>query len=499
MISVRGIAIRRGMRRAAVWAGGAALIAGCAAVGPDYRAPEHPAQAGFVNAGEPAFETGRINVEWWKQFNEPMLNRLMEAALAGSPDLRVATARLREARGLLVETRFDRYPTVTSSAAYTNERRSRVTVPSGADRDLDLYSVGFDAAWELDFFGRVRREVEARGADLESAEASRRDVAVSLVAEVARNYFELRGSQKRLEVALQNASNQLQTLNLTEVLLDGGRGNALDVARAEAQYDATLATIPPLQTAVKNAMHRIAVLTGRAPTAWASELDNPSPMPALPSVIAIDTPADLLRRRPDIRAAERNLAAATARIGVAVADLFPRVTLFGGLGLEAGSLSSLGNGGAGTWSIGPSIVWLAAFDLGRVRARIEQAQARSVGTLATYERTVLAALEDTENALVSFSRERIRQERLAKRERASTRAAELSRIRFQEGVASFIDVLDAERVKLEAQDQLVVSETASATALVALYKALGGGWEADETDGARASSADSLAPAGADR
>jgi multidrug efflux system outer membrane protein len=279
-------------------------------------------------------------------------------------------------------------------------------------------------------------------------------------------------------VATANAENQAQTLDLTNILLEGGRGNALDVARAEAQLNSTLATIPPLQTQTKRAIHRLSVLTGQLPGALSDQLLIATPIPQLPDVIGVETPADLLRRRPDIRVAERNLAAFTAGIGVAVADLFPRVTLLGSAGVAAMSGSDLFNDQATFYSIGPSIVWLAAFDLGRVRARIEQAEARTGSAFAQYERTVLAAFEEVETASVTFGRERIRYDRLLKAEQASTEAAELARLRYREGVASFLEVLDAERVQLAAQDQLVISEISAATALAALYKALGGGWQA---------------------
>jgi multidrug efflux system outer membrane protein len=354
--------------------------------------------------------------------------------------------------------------------------RAEVILP-GAERTVELYDAGFDAFWEIDFFGRVRRLIEASEAEAQSFEATRRDVAVTLIGEVARNYLELRGAQQRLEVARANAVNQEQTLKLTNILLDGGRGTAFDVARAEAQFNTTLATMPPLEAQIKRSLHTLAVLTGRPPGAVNGELASVAPIPALAHTIGIETPGELLRRRPDIRAAERRLAAFTAGIGVAVADLFPRVTLIGTAGVTATSGSNLVRDDAAFYSIGPSIIWLAAFDIGRVRARIDQAEARADQAFAQYERTVLAALEEVESALVTFGRERVRYANLRQSELASTEAAELARLRFREGVATFLEVLDAERVQLAAQDELVVSETRVATALAAVYKALGGGWE----------------------
>ena len=235
------------------------------------------------------------------------MNQLVELALANNHDLRVATARMREARALRSETTFDRYPTVTAQTSYTRERVSEALAPT-SDRDIELYDAGFDATWELDFFGRVRRSIEASSAQVEAAEASRQDVIVSLLAEVARNYFELRGTQNRLAVARQNAENQRQTLDLTIALLEGGRGTELDTSRAEAQLTSTLASIPPLETAIKRAIYRLGVLIGQQPTALDAELSAPLPLPTLPTLVALGRPEDLLRRRPDIRVTERNLA-----------------------------------------------------------------------------------------------------------------------------------------------------------------------------------------------
>jgi multidrug efflux system outer membrane protein len=341
---------------------------------------------------------------------------------------------------------------------------------------VESFLVGFDASWELDFFGRVRRSIEASAADVGTAEASRRDVIVSLMAELARNYFELRGAQNQLAVARQNADNQQQTLDLTIALLNAGRGTELDVSRAEAQLNFTLAIIPSLETTMQQAAHRLGVLIGQEPTVLVSELTVPLPLPALPAMVAIGQPADLLRRRPDIRVAERALAAATARVGVATADLYPRVTVLGGVGLQAGSVVDLFSSGSTTFSIGPNIFW-AAFDLGRVRERINAADARTEAALAQYEQRVLLALEETENALVDFNRQQERRDLLATSARASAKAADLARLRYQSGVTDFLTVLDAQRTVLAAQDRLAESETRTATALIAVYKALGGGWE----------------------
>jgi len=451
------------------------LFAGCA-VGPNYQEPRMNVSASFANQDRPGLSTQDAEVSWWRGFNDEKLNRLVDLALAGNHDLRVATARLREARALWSEAEFDRFPTVTAQGSYARQRSSEVLAPGVRDRDLDLYHVGFDATWELDFFGRVRRSIEAVSADVDAQEASRRDVIVSLLSEVARNYLELRGAQSQLEVARRNAENQRETLNLTFAVLEGGRGTELDTSRAQAQLNSTLATIPPLETRIKSAIYRLGVLTGQQPTALEQELSQALPVPELPKIVALGQPEDLMRRRPDIRIAERSLAAATARIGVAVADLFPRVTFVGSIALEAGSFSSLGSRGSDTFSFGPRIFW-AAFDLGRVRARIRQADARAEAALAQYEQRVLTALEETENALVNFGRQQMRRDFLKESAQASEKATALARLRYQYGVSDFLTVLDAERTLLQAQDQLAQSETTTGTALVAVYKALGGGWQ----------------------
>jgi multidrug efflux system outer membrane protein len=450
-------------------------------VGSDYKEPKTQVPDTFANQAQQDLSADGIEIAWWTGFNDENLDRLIRLALLGNYDLRIATARLREARALRKEAGFDRYPTVTSQASYTRERLSEKVQPGSmsGDNDFDLYDAGFDSFWELDFFGRVRRNVEAFSAEVGAAEAARRDVIVSLLAEVARNYFELRGAQHRLYVARQNAENQRQTLKLTIALLESGRGTELDTSRAEAQLNSTLATIPPLETAIKQAIYRLSVLIGEQPTALESELSKPLPLPSLPKLIKVGKPEDLLRRRPDIRVAERNLAAATARIGVATADLFPRITFIGSIALEADSLSGLGDIGSATFfSFGPRIFW-AAFDLGRVRAQIKAADARAEAALAQYEQIVLTALEEVENALVDFGNQQRRFESLRVSAQASEKAVNLARLRYQYGVADFLTVLDAERTLLQAQDQLAQGETATATSLVAVYKALGGGWEVE--------------------
>jgi len=330
----------------------------------------------------------------------------------------------------------------------------------------------------------VRRGLEASTAQLQSAEASVYATQVSVTAEVARNYFELRGAQQQLEVARRNSENQGETVRITTARLDAGRGTQLDASRAQAQLSATLATIPDLESAVTRSMLRLGVLTGQQPEAVLPQLSAVRALPTLPVAHDIGTPELLLRRRPDIRVAERNLAASTAEIGVAVGDLFPRITFLGHWGYDAVNSSALGNAGSETFSFGPSISW-AAFDLGRVRQKIAQREAAADGALAKYEQTVLQALEETDASLTAYSKAIVKQQHLQTSANASLEAAKLARARYENGVADFLQVLDAERTALAAEDQLARSETQTATALLATYKALGGGFRPLTTTAAR--------------
>jgi outer membrane protein, multidrug efflux system len=453
---------------------GALWLASCA-VGPNYRTPEVPVAQKFEGAN-PTYSESDAVASFWTQFSDDTLNGLINDALLANHDLRIALARFTEARAARGESKFDLAPTITAGGGYTEQKYARDQGAAVFGGTTKLYDAGFDAVWELDFFGQIRRNIEARTAEAQSAEAALRDAQVVITAEVARTYFELRGQQSQLDVARRNVENQRSTLNLTNARLDAGRGTELDSSRAQAQLSSTLATIGPLEAAVARSIHRLSVLTGREPTALTTPLSSVQALPALPQVIAVGNPADLLRRRPDIQASERALAADTARIGVAVADLFPHVTFVGSVGYAAADTSAVGDGGTGTRLIAPGISW-AAFDIGRVRARIAGARARADGSLAVYEQTVLRALEETEDALVTHARSRERLEHVADSARASNVASRLARARFDGGMVDFLEVLDAERTQLVAEDQLAQSRTDTATSLIAVYKALGGGWQ----------------------
>lgn len=451
-----------------------AVLAGCA-VGPNYVPPKVTAPSTFADADSRYFSNETGVPEFWKTFDDATLNALVSDALTANHDLRIALANLAAARAVHRESRFDLAPTVTAGGGYTKQHLS-VAQAAGFPQDQEIYDAGFDAVWELDLFGRVRRGVEANRANAQAAVSSVRDAQVSVIGEVIRTYFELRGQQLQLDVIHRNIDNQAETLRLTNALYSAGRGTEFDTARAQAQLSATKAGVAPLEAALKRSIHRLSVLTGREPTALVGRLTPVRDLPGVPALVPVGDPATLLRRRPDIRVAERELAASTARIGVAVGDLFPRVTFVGNIGYAAGSSRGLGDTGSETHLIAPGISW-AAFDLGRVRARIGEARAQSDASLAHYEQTVLHALEETENALAEHAASRDRLTQILDAAQASRTAAGLARTRYEHGISDFLQVLDAERTLLDVEDRYAVSRTEAATSMVAVYKALGGGWE----------------------
>ncbi len=460
------------LAKATAAAAATATLAGCA-VGPNYVAPT-TAPAEFADIAT-VITTQPFEAHWWSQFGDPVLDSLVERALAGDPDLRIAEARLREAHALLRGTRRERWPGGEVVLGY--ERRN-AQQPGVSDERVEVsgYEAGITTAWELDLFGRLRRGVEAATADAEAAAARLRDAHVLVAAEVALTYLELRGAQKRLAVAEANRRNQQETLRLTRVRQELGRGSELDVASAAARLAATDATLPPLATAAHIAANRLAVLTGQRPGALDGELEFVD-MPAHLTTLAVGDPELLLRRRADVDAAERELAAATARVGVATAELFPRISISGFLGFIAGDASMLGESASRALRVTPVLSW-AAFDRGGVRARLNIAEARTDAALANYERVVLRALEETDNAFVSYAQQRLRLSAVIDQARASRRAAELARIQYREGALDFLRLLDAERTVLEAEDAVAEAVTALNATVVLIYKALGGGFPA---------------------
>lgn len=456
-----------------------AAMSGCAVVDSWRAQPASLAPTRFTKADPSIFATEKIEAAWWRQLDDAALSELVERALRANRDVKVALAQLSEARAVEAETRFERYPRAAVGASVVARRFSEGQLPGQprAARDNPLYTTGIDAFWEIDLFGRLQRASEAAQADTDAAAANLRDVRVVIISDVTRAYFELRGAQRQLGIARENARIQEEIFTLTQTRLDLGRGTDLDAARASAQLHLIRASIPTLEAAAARAEHRIATLVGVRP----EDLQAPTAEPLVPLEwrIPIGAPEELLRRRPDIVAAEKRLEASSARIGVAVADLFPRVTLSGFLSLIATSFSGLGSGAAAlAYSVGPTLTW-TTFDP-RLRARISAAEARAQAALETYESVVLRALEETETALIMFSRQQASLVALRKSAVASANAARLARLRFDYGTADFLAVLDAERVRIDAVDRVSQTETLLYISLVAIYKALGGGWEVAE-------------------
>lgn len=415
--------------------------------------------------------------EYWRALGDTTLNRLLDRALQGNLDVEAAQARIRGARATRVGAALDFVPTVTAVGGYTRQRIAGASFPitNGAFPDQDIWDAGFDAAWELDVFGRIRRGVQARGALVGAAEEELRNVRVSLAAELARVYFELRGAQEQLAVAERNAENQRRTLELTRQRLDAGRGTAFDTERAQAQLSITLASVPAFEAQVAAAQYRIGVLAGRPPAEAAGELEAVVETPPLPATVTVAAPDSLIRRRPDVAAAERRVAAEHAFVGAAKAEYFPRLNLGGSAGFSSADLDGLGGDGTFRYTVGPVITW-PALNLGRVKARVDVSRALEAEARAQYNQTVLLALEEVEASLVRYRTSLGRVGRFQEAATASTRAAELASLRFTGGVADFLQVLDAQRTQLEAEDQLARSRTDASTAYAALYKALGGEW-----------------------
>ncbi len=464
----------RGVAKKATAIAAAIMLSGCVSVGPDYHAPqEKPAVVQGINATQES--TAGFQADWWKQFNDPTLDALIQRAAANAPDLKIAYAHLRESRALLGVAKSQQIPDVETVANYS---RSRGQQPGFTDQRTTVtsYQAGFDASWEIDLFGGVRRSVEAARADAGASEASLQDAQVTLFAEVARYYFDLRGAQLRIDVANRDIENQRQSLKLIRARLDAGTGSEQDVASASARLAAVEAQLPTLQTLAQNDTARLAVLLGERP----GELDvdlSPTTFKPIDVALAIGHAGDVLQRRPDVRVAERELAASNARIGVAKADYYPHISLGGFLGFLAGRSNDFGGAASRAWSIAPSITW-SGLNVERVRSNVKASEARNDAALANYQRTVLQALEDVDNAIVGYNLQRERVLKLEEQVTQSRHAADLARIRYNEGAADFLQLLDAERTQLAAEDSLADAQAAINLRAVSVYKALGGGWQA---------------------
>ena len=503
-----------------------ALLAACAGltactVGPDFDKPAPwYAPSGWFGARRPIAPVAAgpslpvaepVDPGWWSGFHDPILTRLVERVAGANLDVRVQTIRLAESRASLGIARADAVPKLNGNGSSTREQQSRRGVigllgggagggsPGTASNGLggtqgglpntslnapfDLYQYGFDASWELDLWGRVRRNVESARAQLQVSEEERRQTLVTALAEVARDYVQLRGAQANLAVVQKNLQTERDSLRLTQERARAGLNTELDVANAMAQVAATEAQVPDVTAQTATLVNAIALLLGLPPDALDGELAAAEPIPPVPPAVPVGLPGDLTRRRPDIRQAEAQLHAATATVGVAVADFFPKVTLSGSVAIQATQFKYLGSLGADTYSIGPSIT-LPIFQGGRLTRTLELRRAQEQEAAIGYQRAVLGALHDVNNALTTYASEQLRQEALARSVAQNQRAVGLAGDQYRAGIVTFLDVLNTERALLASQQQQLASQTSISTGLVALYKALGGGWEPSYPDNA---------------
>lgn len=476
-------------------AAGFLLLSGCT-VGPRYQPPSPDLPSRYAEGpatqptSSPSAPVAPADARWWLQFDDPILASLIERAIAANPNVAVAEARVREVRSLRQMVESQLYPQLSVGASILRSRvsESALGLPHLADRFMDtdstLYQLGIDAIWVVDVFGGTRRQVESARAGEGATDAARRGVLLMVAAETARAYMELRGTQLQLQVAHSTLASQNRTLDLTREKHGNGLASDLDMVRARAEVESTTAQIPPLQQAVRQRIHVLSTLLGLAPTALAGELEPTAPIPRYTADPEVGVPSDLLRRRPDIQRAERQIAAATEMVGVAVADLFPRVVLRASAGVQGASLAHLfdasGRNATGYYAAGPSIDW-TFFDAGRRRAAIAMREAEVDATKAAYEDTVLRAFREVESALVAVDQGRSQKEALSRLSVTTREGLDIARRDYQNGVLDQLSVLDIQRQADRADTLLAQSETSLAVSYVALHNALGGGWEMSET------------------
>jgi outer membrane protein, multidrug efflux system len=459
----------------------AALFSGCVMVGPDYVAPA-PSELQVPPSWQgnmPLTEGGLEVADWWQHLGDPLLTRLIARALEASPDVQSARAKLREARARRRLADANLWPTVGASASAQYLKSSE---ESGTGDSQEFYDAGFDASWEPDIVGGQRRARQAASADLERAAANLHDAQVTLAAEVARNYVEARSFQARIAIAWANLDSQSETMALTEWRVQAGLASSLDSEQARTNVEQTRASIPLLETSLVEAQHRLATLLGLAPAALFNDLAMAAPIPQIPEPLTIGIPVHILRQRPDVAAAERMLAAQTARIGEAMAARYPSLNLSGSIGIESLTLGALTNGSSLAASAAGSLAQ-TIFDGGRISAQIEIQNAVQQEALVAYQAAVLTALEEVENALVSLANHRARATALARAVDSARNAALLARHQYTAGIVDFQTVLDTERTVLVIEESLTAAQANTTTAAIQLYKALGGGWSAAQEAG----------------
>lgn len=451
-------------------------LVGCTAVGPDYKAPETATPNAWTSEMGRGVSSAQAQADvlerWWTVFDDPILSGLIERAYAGNLDVKQAEARVREARAQRGITKAGLLPTVGANASAS---RTRSSEEAGSGATSDFYSTGFDASWELDVFGGKRRSLEAATASLQATVESLRDVQISLLAEVALNYVDVRSYQELLSVTESNVTTRVETYDITRWRREAGLTTQLDVDQARLSLEQVRAQVPTLRTSLQQAKHRLAVLVGQPPDALNEFLAEPKPVPETKEEVAMGVPADLLRRRPDVRNAERLLAAQTAEIGVAKAAMYPSFSLAGSIGLESLEYANLYSASARTAQGLAKSVW-TLFGGGSIRQNIKLQTAKQEEALNYYEATVLTALKDVEDSLVAYANEQIREKSLAEALKAGQSAFELARDQYASGLVNFQTVLDTQQSLLSAQDQLAASQAKVTSNLIRLYKGLGGGW-----------------------
>ncbi|MBZ0221374.1 MAG: efflux transporter outer membrane subunit [Candidatus Methylomirabilis sp.] len=459
----------------------ASLLFSSCAVGPDYKAPEPLVQDQWFS--EQVGEAGMRGpaTDWWKVLGDPQLEKYINAAVARNKELDAARAIALRARALRSESAAPFYPTLGANAAAVRQR-------SGGETS-SAFSGTLDSSWEIDVFGGTRRATEAAGARVEGAEENRRAVLLSVLAEVARNYYAVRGFQKRIAITQKNIELQERTYRLVDTLFQLGEASAFDLSRARGQLELTQSRLPDLEAEMRAGIFRLSVLLGQPPEALLEEMSAVKPLPAPPDVVPVGLRSDILRRRPDVRAAERELAASVADIGAATARLYPDFSLTGAVGSSARVLSDLFQSGSGIFSIGSFLRW-PIFEGGALRARIKAEGAEADQAEALYEQSVLDALADAETALTRYAQKLNTRNRLQNAVESRQRSVELARALFDSGEEDFLSVLDAERELVNAEDELVRSETDTILNLITLYTALGGGWEVFEEPGRAAENRD---------
>ena len=509
--------IRAGARAGSLL--GLTLLGACA-VGPDFQAPNPWSPASWFRkpdaapvASLPVNEP--VDPKWWEIFHDPVLTGLMQRIVNENLNVRTADIRLAQSRAQRGVTAAGQYATVNGNASYTREYISPRGVigllgsggaagnngagtgiaessnglggtqggipsaaagPSSRIPSFNLFQYGFDSSYELDLWGRVRREIESADASVSASTDARRQTLVTTLAELARDYVQLRGTQETMRITRENLDTAEQSARLSQERFQGGLATDLDVANARAQVELTASQLPQLQQQIDQSVNAISLLLAEPPGALAAQLTPPKPVPPIPPDVPVGLPSDLVRRRPDIRQAEQQLHAATADIGEATAEFFPKVTLSGSIAIQAVRFKDLGNFGARTYGVGPSIT-VPIFEGGRLRRTLELRKAQQQEAAIQYQLTVLTAFHDVDNAMIAYHAEQQRHDRLAAQVTAARQAVNLSQQRFRQGLSDFLEVLTAERTALTADQQLADSTTTMSTNLVQLYKALGGGWE----------------------